>query len=172
METLFLEKNIEVKRNLAELEKQLKVKIKITGRKAVIEGDAINEYEASRVLEAIGIGFSAKQALLLIEEDMVFIRIPIKRISRRKDLETVRARIIGSEGKTKRTLENVSGCEIVINEHEVGIIGPGEEIEETKTAVTNLIRGTKEANVYRFLERMNAKRKSLNPNLELKQKKE
>lgn len=168
METLYLEKNLELKRNLAELEKQLKVTIKVTGRRAVIEGEAIDEYEASRVLEAIGLGFTAKQALSLKDDDMVLVRIPIKKVSRRKDLETVRARVIGTEGKTKRTIEHISGCEIVIADQEVGIIGPGEEIEEAKTAVTNLIRGTKSSNTYRFLERMNTERKGFDPNLGLK----
>lgn len=168
MEVIYFEKPGRLKKNLSELEKKLKVKITVEGKKAILEGEAIDEYEARIIMEAISMGFSAKQALTLQNPDMRFLRIPIKSFTRRKDMEVVRGRIIGTQGKTKRTIESVSDCNIIINDNEVGVIGDAEELEEAKTAITNLIRGTKEANVYRFLERMNAGKKNLNPNLDLK----
>jgi rRNA processing protein Krr1/Pno1 len=47
----------------------------------------------------------------------------------------------------------------VLHDNTVGIIGPAETIEEATTAIGNLIRGSKQANIYRFLERMNAAKK-------------
>ncbi len=156
METIYFEKANEAKKNLALLEKKLNVKIKFEGKKANIEGEAIDEYEAMKILEAIAFGFPAKKALLLMNENYMFTKINIKKFTRRKNLEDVRARVIGSEGKTKRTIENLSGCEMIIRDNEVGILGPVDEIEHAVTAVGNVARGTKQANVYAYLERMNA----------------
>jgi rRNA processing protein Krr1/Pno1 len=56
-------------------------------------------------------------------------------------------------------MEEVGDCEIVIGNTEVGIIGAADSIDNIVTAITNLIRGSKQANMYYFLERMNAARK-------------
>ena len=75
--------------------------------------------------------------------------------------------------KTKHTIEQISSCDVLINEDEnsVGLIGSAEQIEEATTAITNLIRGSKQANVYRFLERMNAEKRQMDTDLGLKIKK-
>jgi ribosomal RNA assembly protein len=166
-ETIFMEKTGNLRREKDKLEKKLEVTIKIEGKKVTIEGEELKEYEAMIVLEAIKFGFSVSTALLAANEGMVFRVIPIKHFTRRKDMEEVRGRIIGTEGKTKRTIEQVSGCSLVIQNNHVGIIGPAESIEEATTAITNLIRGTKQSNIYRFLEKMNAEKK-IKPDLGLK----
>jgi len=159
MEIIFFEKTSDLRKNLEMLQKKLEVRIEISGRKVTIEGDSVKEYEAMRVLEALQIGFPVKRALFLLDENFAFIKLNIKNLTNRKDLDVVRGRVIGKEGKTKRTIEDVADCFIAVSGNEVGIIADGESIEEAKTAVTNLIKGTKEANVYNFLERMNATKK-------------
>src|SRR3989338_4273634 len=124
-----------------------------------MEGEDIKEYEATRVLEAMGLGFSAHKALKLLEQDTLFRKINIKEFTRRKDLRDVKSRVIGKEGKTKATIENLTDCEIVISENSVGIIGEALSIDEAVTAIKNIIRGTKQANAYKYLEKMNAIRK-------------
>ncbi len=159
MQTIIFDKTSEVRKNKALLEEKLNINMKIIRRKVIFEGPSLEEYEASLVLDAINIGFSAKKALSLKEESKIFRVLNIKNITRKKNLEEVRARVIGSKGKTKRTLENISNCEIVIKGNEMGIIGEAESIENTITGISNLIRGTKEANTYRYLEKINRKRK-------------
>lgn len=119
-------------------------------------------------------GFSIKKSLALLNNDIIFRKIPIKQFTRRKQMKEVRGRIIGSKGKTKNTIEEISGCDVLINEEEnqIGLIGVTHEIEEATTAIQKLIRGSKQANVYRFLERINAGKKGLNEDLGLKIKKE
>ena len=139
---------------------KLNVNIKVEGRKITIEGEAIDEYNAQQVFEAIQFGFTVKQSLQLTEPDMHFVKINIKKATRRKNLEDVRSRVIGKEGKTKRTLENISGCEIVVNDNnEVGLIGPSESIESAETGLKNVIKGSKQSNAYAYVERMNSERK-------------
>lgn len=162
MEQYYFKKIRELIKEKSALEKKLNVIITINGKLVKIEGSAIDEYQAGLVIEAMQFGFSAKKALLLLNEDIIFRVIPIKMFTRRKNLKEVRGRIIGKDGKTKRTIENIAECEVEINGNEVGIICSADELEETTTAITNLIRGTKEANVYGFLEKMNANKKKLN----------
>lgn len=139
-----------------QIEKKIGVKINIKGRKIEIEGTPVEEYEASIIIEALDFGFKQKDALKLADENNIFRKLPIKKFTAKKNLEEVRGRIIGTEGKTKRTLEEISGCAVVIHNNQVGMIGPAENIEEATTALTKLIKGSKQANVYRFLEKMNA----------------
>ncbi len=168
METLYFTKLKEIRKERKLLEEKLKVEITIKGRNVSFSGTAIQEYEASTVLEAMQFGFSAQKALVLLEPDMQFKKLRIKDFTRRTNLKDVRARVIGKEGKTKRTLESISDSLICIQKNEVGIIASAEAIEETLTAIKNLIRGSKEANTYSFLERMNTERKKHESDLGLK----
>jgi len=159
MESIYFKNLRKLRENKELLEKKLGVKLIIRGRQITIEGSPVEEFEAYQVLDAFDFGFDLKDALTITNESFIFRKLPIKDFTRRKNLEEVRARIIGTEGKTKRTMENVSGCAIVVHDNMVGLIGLAEGIEEATTAITNLIRGTKQSNVYRFLERMNAAKK-------------
>lgn len=159
METLYLTNPNKIKKNLPMLRQKLEVKITLKGRKLTLEGTTIQEYEASMIIDAIDFGFQLKDALQLTNESVIIRKLPIKQFTKRRNLKEVRARIIGTEGKTKRTLEQVSGCAVVLKDNTLAIIGPAELIEEATTALKNLIKGSKQANVYRFLERMNTEKK-------------
>ena len=98
---------------------------------------------------------------MLKDETYIFRIIRIKQITRKANLEPVRSRLIGTYGKTKHAIEAIADCKIVIRDNSVGIIGAAEEIEEATTAINNLIRGSKQANVYKFLEKMNRARKEI-----------
>ncbi len=160
METIYFKKTTELRRNLERLQDTLKVKINLVGRKVEIEGDPLDEYEALLVLDAINFGFSANQAIQIKDPEIDFKILNIKEFTRRANLKEVRGRLIGSKGQTRRVLEDISGCEIIVNnDNTVGIIGEAEAITRAVTAVSNLIRGSKQSNVYRYLERMNRERK-------------
>ncbi len=158
MQTIIFKNLKELKRAKNELEKKLNIKIKIKAKKVEIRGNSLEEYEASIVLDAINFGFSAKKALALKEESKIFRILNIKNFTRKKNLKEVRARIIGKEGKTKRTIENIAECNIIIKDNEMGIIGDAESIKELITGITNLIKGTKQSNTYRYLERLNKRK--------------
>ena len=169
METLMFDKSPRVvKREQRTLEQQLQVKITIAGRKITIEGNPLDEYVALSVLDAVAFGFSLKEALTLKDEDISFRKIHIRDFTRRKNLKDVRSRLIGREGKTKRTIEEISNCIVVIGESEVGIIGSVESIDAATQGAINIIKGSKQANAYRYLERMNAEKKKMLDDLGLK----
>jgi len=157
MQTINFQKTAELRRTKAQLEKQLNIKLIIKGKQAMFNSQSpTDEYEANLVLEAMSFGFSADKALLLKDADYTFRDIHIKDFTKRKNLHDVKARIIGTKGQTLQTLEQLSGCFFELKENEVAIIGPAEKIEEATTALTNLIKGSKQANVYRFLESSNS----------------
>lgn len=151
----------EIKKKKALLERKLKVKIEIKDPIVKIEAEPFDEYEAEKVFDAINLGFSVETALTLLEEEMVFEKLNLKDYTRRKDLEVVRGRLIGTHGKTKNTLEQITGCTIKVKDNQVGIIAHGDTISGTITAVTNIIRGTKQGNAYKYLERINAKKRKI-----------
>jgi len=84
---------------------------------------------------------------------MEFETIRIKDYTKKSDLGRIRARLIGAGGKTLRTLANLTSCNFEIKGNEIGIVGGAEEIKTARQAVILLIQGSKNANVYAYLEK-------------------
>ena len=145
-----IEKIIKSKKKL---ERMLNVKITIEDGEISAEGNPENEYIADKVIEAINFGFRPSVALLIKRDDFLFEILNIKEFTRRKDFETIRARIIGKGGKTLRTLNNLTECFFEMRGNEVGIIGSPENIKNAQTSVISIIQGAKQANVYSYLEK-------------------
>ena len=139
------------------IEEKLKVKIEIKGKIVFIDGEEIEEFVAEKVIEAMDLGFSTRIALLLAEEDYMFETLSIKSFSK-KNPSVIRARIIGTRRKTLDTIEEITNCHVVLHENTVGIIAHVDEIKGAMQAIISLIKGTKSANVYSYLERLNSRR--------------
>ncbi len=159
MQEIYLENLRKVLKNKNTLEKELEVKINNKGKNVFIDGDAEKEFIAIEILQAINLGFLIEKALLLKQEEIIFQTINIKEITKRHDLERVRARIIGTHGKTLQCLEGLSKCSLCLHYNQVGIIGNVEEIENAKQALRSLIQGSKQGNVYARLERLKKDKK-------------
>lgn len=140
-----------------ELEKKLEVKISRKGREITIEGSPEKEYFAEKVIQAIDFGFELNDALMLTDEEYLFEVINIKDHTKKDDLERVRGRIIGTQRKTLDTLTSLTDCEFQLKDNKVAIIGPFERVESAQEAIINLIKGTKQANVYARLEKQQPK---------------
>lgn len=140
-------------KNKNKLEKALNVKIIIKKEEITVEGSAEDEYIAEKVLEAIDFGFPLAIALLIKNEDFLFEILDIKKYTYRKDYETIRARIIGKEGKTLKTLSTLTECNFELKDNDVGIIGSPECIKNGQEAIIMIVQGSKQANVYSFLEK-------------------
>ena len=148
--------------NKKKLEKELEIKITNKGKLVFVDGEADKEFEALQVIEAINLNFSIENALLLKQEDVILQTIHIKDITKRHDLERIRARIIGTKGKTLKTLTNLTDCYFSLSDNEIGIIGNAEDIEEARQAIISLIQGSKQSNVYARAEKIK-KQKRLQP---------
>ena len=153
MKTIIVDEISKITGIKSKLEKLLKIKISIKKEEVSIEGIPDDEYFAEQVIEAIDFGFPLSVAILIKTEDFTFEVLNIKNYTHRKDLESIRARIIGTGGGTFRTLSDLTECHFQIKNNEVGIIGAPEYIKNASDAIISIIRGSKQANVYAFLEK-------------------
>lgn len=158
MKTVVLREIKKISRARKFLEKKLNVKLELKGSNLFIEGNELEEYAASRVLEAAGKGFEVEIALLLRDENYVFESVNIKDLSRRKNLSQIRARIIGKRGRTLKVLSELSDCHIILRENSVYIIGPAEKIKQALNGLRKLIQGSKQSSTYSYLERQRKNR--------------
>ena len=158
METVYARRLRDIKSMHKKLEEQLNLKINVKGSKVELSGDALDEYDALRIFEAINFGFSVEKSLLLKNEDFIFKKIHIKEHTKRS-LRDVKSRLIGTNGKTRKTLSDISGCEIIVGKSDVGVIGHADSVRDVEAAITSITRGSKQANMYRYLERMNREKK-------------
>lgn len=153
MKKIFSEQFKRIIRNKKKLEENLEIKITNRGKEISIEGSPEEEYYAEKVINALGFGFSFSTAILIKKGDFIFEILNIKDYTKRKDLERIRARIIGKGGKTLKVLHNLTECHFELNKNNVGIIGISEYIQNAEEAVISIIKGSKQTNVYHFLER-------------------
>ena len=96
------------------------------------DGDPIAVLKARDMLLAIGRGFSPERARRLLRDDTYLAVIDIKLVSGKKgrsQLWRIRSRLIGTQGKARARLEELSGCSISVYGSTVAIIGRERELE-------------------------------------------
>ncbi len=153
MKIIISEKLPRIIRNKKRLEEILNVKITNRGKEVSINGKPTDEYLAGKVIDALDFGFPFSVAILIKTDDFVFEILNIKNYTKRKDLERIRARLIGKHGKTLKTLCELTKCSFEIKDNFIGIIGPPECIQNSEESVRLIIQGSKQSNVYKFLEK-------------------
>jgi len=157
MKTIYSEKLPRILKNKKRLEKELNVKITNRGKEVSVNGDSEDEYIAEKIIDALNFGFPFSVAMLIKKEDFLLEIINIKEHTKRHDLERVRARIIGKGGKTLKTLQQLTKCFFELKNNEIAVIGDPEKIKNAQEAIISLIKGTKQSNVYGFLEKHQVK---------------
>ncbi len=146
-----------------DVEERLQVKLDIESEGGGVE-ITLNEkatdpsllLRAKDVVTAIGRGFAPDQAFRLIRsEENAFDFIDLRIIFGRSDsdIRRVKSRIIGMNGKTRRTIEELTEADVVVYGHTVGFIGTFEQIETARSAVQMIIQGSEHHTVYNFLQK-------------------
>ena len=153
MKKLICEKIVRIIKGKKQLEKGLNVKLSIRGKEVTIEGEPEDEYIAEKVIDALEFGFPFSVAILIREEDAMFETLNIKNYTKRRDMKVIRARIIGKGGRTLATFSELTKCFFELKDNKIGIIGDLEYIKNAQDAMIYLIRGSKQSNVYGFLEK-------------------
>jgi len=160
MEKIFVERPGNILTIKRKLEKALEVKMELTADNEItVEGDGMNEYLASKVIEAIDIGFDPRIALLLKDPDYIMEKINVKHYVRVSRLNTVKGRLIGRKGKAKNQLSQLTGCYIIIRGNTVMIIGLTEDVDVASKAIRSLIKGSPHSSVFLYLEKARKIRK-------------
>jgi ribosomal RNA assembly protein len=144
------------------IERRAGVKIRIdTEGEVDIDDNPEDPLAALKVMDlvrAIGRGFSPHRAMRLLDDDEYLEVIDLGDfIGKKSDqLSRVRARIIGTNGKTRRIIEDLTGAHMSIYGRTVSLIGNSIQLPIAKTAVEMLLRGSEHSTVYRYLERSRA----------------
>jgi ribosomal RNA assembly protein len=133
------------------IEKELGVKMSFSDNLVEINGEGIVLFRAKSVVKAIGRGFSPKKAFRLFDEEETLDIIEMSGMKENK-IRTIRSRMIGTKGKTRRLIERFSGCSVSVYGKTVSIIGKYDQIIIAKGAVEMIIRGSKHSKVYGFLQ--------------------
>ncbi len=146
-----------------DIEERLNVKLEIESEAGGIEinlaenaADPSVLFRAKDVVTAIGRGFSPDQAYRLIRnEDAIFDFIDLRVIFGRSesDIRRVKSRIIGMNGKTRRTIEELTEADTVVYGHTVGFIGTFEQVDAARNAVQMIVQGREHHTVYNFLQK-------------------
>jgi len=145
----------------ASIERQTGVRLRIDSRDGGVEiddTDAKDPFLALRardIVRAIGRGFSPKTAFSLLQEDYYMEILDIRDYAgkRKNHVRRLRARVIGSNGKTRKSIEENANVSLSVYGNTVSIIGPLLELTVAKNAVDMLLSGSEHSTVYRYLER-------------------
>lgn len=160
------------------IEKATKTKIKVDSDEGdifITGEDGLSLYTANEIITAIGRGFNPEYALLLLKGDYIYEQINMNDYVKSKNsLQRLKGRIIGTEGKCRKLIEELAECYICVYGKTIGIIGETENVAAAKKAVETLLKGSQHASVYRWLEKQRynlKKRQFLGDDINLKEKK-
>lgn len=157
MKIIISDKIVRIIRNKKKLEEKLNVKITNRGKEVKLEGSPEDEYVAEKVIDALNFGFPFSTAISIKTEDFILEILNIKDYTKRPDLKIVRARLIGKGGATLKTLNHLTKCHFELKDNYVGILCSPEHLENGQEAVISIIKGSKQSNVYSFLEKHQVK---------------
>ncbi len=146
----------EVKQRIEEMtETQIQVDSKTgdVGIASKEEGDYM-ALKARDIVKAIARGFSPDRAMQLRSDDIYLELLDVRDFVGKstKHVRRIRARLIGTDGKTRRIIEELTGAEMSIFGNSVAIIGDIQSLDVAKRASQMILEGSEHSAVYRFLE--------------------
>jgi ribosomal RNA assembly protein len=148
------------------LEGEMGVKLSVDSREGLVtvKSDSVlktDPFSATRVIEAIGRGFSPQRARRLLDDGTALEVIDLRDYAGRStnSLERIRGRVIGLRGKSRRVIEELTGCHLSVYGRTVAIIGDAPEVVLASQAVRSLATGSQHKAVYNTLQKARTKRK-------------
>jgi ribosomal RNA assembly protein len=140
-----------------ELEEISNTKINIDSKEGDVNisgSDSLDVFQIKEVIIAIGRGFNPDLARVLLKSDYGLEVINMMDYAHRKeDIPRVKGRVIGTEGKSRLTIETLTETNISVYGKTISIIGSIEYLPNAKRAIEMLLEGSAHATVYRWLER-------------------
>ena len=151
----------------ARIEKLAGVKLSIDSEEGDVQVDSTHAEDPAmglavcNVITAIGRGFSPKKAIKLLEDEFYLEVLDIRDYVGKKQEHVVRmrSRLIGTRGKTRALIEELTGAYVSVYGNTVGIIGDTLQLDVARRALDMLLEGSEHKAVYHFLERSSAKLK-------------
>jgi ribosomal RNA assembly protein len=132
-----------------------------TGEVRIDYPDSLLALKVENIVRAIGRGFSPQRAFRLQDDDVYFELVDVHDYVGKhpRHVQRVAGRVIGTGGKTRRIIEDMTQTHLSIYGHTIGIIGALEDVATAKKALDMILGGSPHASVYHFLERSKRERK-------------
>ncbi len=152
----------------SEIEKRCSVSLEIDGEsgdvRVTYDTDSLKEgdpFKAQEVVTAIARGFSPQRAFALFEENKVLLTIDLRQYSGKSEnsLARIKSRLIGSDGKARKLIEQLSGTAISIYGHTVSIIGDSGKSKVAEDALVKIASGGTHKAAYQMLQKYRSKQK-------------
>ncbi len=139
------------------IENELNAKIKIdssSGSISIKSEDSLAEMKGADISKAIGRGFSPEKAFKLFSDDYYLHIFDIRDYvgKSQKRVRLIRGRIIGTGGKMRRNIEELTDAYVSIQGNTVAIIGDIGSLQTAKKAVDMILSGSEHSSVNRYLE--------------------
>jgi len=144
----------------SEIEKLGEIKLSISdeGEIEISSKDPVKEWRSIDIIKAIGRGFEPRIALKLLNEEYEFKLTGLKDIfSSEKQRIRYKARVIGTKGKVKTAIEEISNANICIYGNTIGIIGKMDEVDLAGRAINMILNGASHGSVFIMLRKTKQK---------------
>ena len=137
------------------LEKLSDSKIELNEEVSIECEDSLKLLRVKEVVKAFGRGFDLEATLDLLDEEYSLHLVEIKDFAgkSRNRIVTLKGRVIGTGGKTKKLIENFAEVKISIYGKTIAIIGKWDRVMIAKKAIEMILLGSLHSTVYRFLEK-------------------
>lgn len=145
----------EIKRKIQKLT-NTKIQINSNEGDVSIEGeDSLNVLIARNIVKCIGRGFNPDIALLLLRDGFTMDIINIVDFAgkSKNSEERLRSRVIGTNGKAKKSLESMTNTFISVYGKTVTIIGRQEEVHLARRGIEIILNGAPHSHAYRWIEK-------------------
>jgi len=160
------------------IEEAFKARLIIQSETGIVEilpggtsDDPTTVLRARDVVVAIARGFSPERAFSLMDDDIVLDIIDLREVfgKNERDIERLKGRVIGREGKIRRLLEEMTKAKVSVYGHTISMLGDYETVTAAREAIELLLKGKQHSTVYRLLRKIKSESKK-RETLELWQK--
>jgi ribosomal RNA assembly protein len=143
------------------IERDLNVILNVNGDSGIVTIQAqdpdvnpLAVLRAKDVVTAIAKGFPPEKAFRLFDEDIMLQVLNLRELfgKNESDIQRVKGRIIGRDGKSRRIIEEITQADLSIYGHTVGIIGNYDAVSLARDAIEMLIKGRQHATVYQHVK--------------------
>ncbi len=121
------------------------------------DSDPLGALKARDITVAIGRGFSPERAMRLLKDNAYLGVLDIKFTTGHHEkaaLRRIRARVIGTHGRARSRIEELSGCSMSVFGSTVALIGDEAQLERATRAVELLLKGSEHSTVFHLLARL------------------
>ncbi len=114
----------------------------------------IQPFKAMEIVTAIGRGFSPRNAMKLLEGENTLHVIDLREFAGKSpnQVERIKGRIIGENGKARKNMERLSDTYISVYGRTVAIIGATNKLKLVVDAISSISNGSMHGSVYNKLE--------------------